>query len=277
MHPSNAMGTDPAALLVPQRRADPVWPVGKGKVRASVIIPTLNEVKVLPALMGALGPDIRSRHALEIIVSDGGSTDGTIELAREFADIVVEYEGEGRQTIAAGRNAGAAAAAGDVLMFVNADVTFPDDVSAFLADMLAAAESAGAATCRVAVHPEQATLQDRAVFGTCNAAYYLWNRLRLGMGRGECQAVRRDVFHAVGGYNDALVAGEDFDLYRRIATRGRHTGAARIEFLWKWTLWEDPRRYRQHGYIRTLATWLRNSVYVTFLGRAHSKIWAPVR
>ena len=51
----------------------------------------------------------------------------------------------------------------------------------------------------------------------------------------------------------------------------------RITFLWRWMLYEDPRRYRQTGYLRTMWQWLCNSASVTFLKRSHSETWEPVR
>jgi glycosyltransferase involved in cell wall biosynthesis len=239
-------------------------------------VPTLDEERTLLAVLGPLraaaGP-----LGLELIVSDGGSADGTLALALGFADRVVVHREAGRQTIAAGRNAGARLAAADVLLFFNADVRFPDDVAGLLAEMIAAAEEAGAATCRVAVHPDEARLADRLVLGTCNALFRGWNALGMGMGRGECHAVRRDVFEREGGYDEALVAGEDFDLYRRIARRARREGGGRIRFLWHRVVYEDPRRYRRRGYARTMLYWLLNSVSVTLLGRSFSQTWDPVR
>ena len=249
---------------------------GPAPVFVSVVIPTLDEAKRLPALLATFTPARRARSGLEVVVSDGGSTDGTLEIAEEQADRVVVHAAPERQTIAAGRNAGAAAATGRILLFFNADVRFPDDVDGFLADVIAAAE-AGAATCRVGVHPSEARLADRLVLGTCNALFYGLNLVGGGMGRGECHAVRRDVFESVGGYNEAYAAGEDFDLFHRIAQARRRGGPGRIRFLWQWTLWEDPRRYRKAGYVRTMWMWLRNSYSVAFLGRSHSQAWEPVR
>jgi glycosyltransferase involved in cell wall biosynthesis len=246
-------------------------------VRASVVIPTLDEEKRIGGLLARLSPELRRRHGLEVIVSDGGSADGTLATAECLADRVVRHAGPERQTIAAGRNAGAGVARAPVLLFFNADVRFPDDLDGFLDALLAAAERHGAATCRVAVHPSEATLADRLILGGCDVVFCAMNVLRLGMGRGECHAVRRSVFHAVGGYDPTLVAGEDFDLYRRIARWGRRTGAARTHFLWGWTLWEDPRRYRHLGYTRTLAQWFSNTVSVILFGRSYSRIWEPVR
>jgi glycosyltransferase involved in cell wall biosynthesis len=244
--------------------------------RVSVVIPTLNEVKRLGALLETFTPELRRHFGLEVIVSDGGSTDGTLEVADRLADRVVVHAGPERQNIAEGRNAGAAAARGRILLFFNADVRFPDDAESFLADLIAAAEH-GAATCRVGVHPDDARWADRLVLGTCNVLFCGLNLVGGGMGRGECHAVRRDVFEAVGGYNEAYAAGEDFDLYHRIAQRARRRGEGRIRFLWHWTLFEDPRRYRQVGYARTMWDWLRNSFYVTFLGRSYSEAWEPIR
>ena len=258
--------TDPAE--VPPTEAPAASPV-------SVIIPTLDEEKRIGDLLATFTPARRARFGLEIVVSDGGSTDGTIEIAERLADRVVVHPGPERQTIAAGRNAGAAAATGETLLFFNADVRFPDDVDGFLTDVIAAAQ-AGAATCRVGVHPSEATLADRLVLGTCNVVFCGLNLVGGGMGRGACHAVRRDVFEAVGGYNEAYAAGEDFDLFHRIA-RLRRRGGPRIRFLWHWTLWEDPRRYRKTGYVRTMWTWFRNAVSVAFLGRSHSDEWEPVR
>jgi glycosyltransferase involved in cell wall biosynthesis len=247
------------------------------KPLASVIIPTLDEERCLGSLLAALSADLRERHSLEVVVSDGGSTDRTVEVARSGADRIIVHSGPERQTIAAGRNAGARAAGGGVLLFINADVRLPDDLDGFLAAVLLAAAEAGAATCRVAVHPDEATLIDRVVLGACDRLFLAMNKLGIGMGRGECHAVRKTVFLAVGGYDESLVAGEDFDLFKRIASWGRKNRAAHVRFLWHWTVWEDPRRYRQRGYARTMLDWFRNTVSVTLLGRSYSRVWEPVR
>ncbi len=265
-------GTDIATAEVPPA-ADSA---GGAKPSVSVIIPTLNEVARLGPLLETFTPACRRRFGLEVVVTDGGSTDGTLLVAETHADRVVVHTGSERQTIAAGRNAGAAAAEGRILLFFNADVKFPDDVDGFLADLIAAAEG-GAATCRVGVHPSEATWPDRLVLGTCNVLFCGLNLVGGGMGRGECHAVRRDVFEAHGGYNEAYVAGEDFDLFSRIARARRRGATARITFLWRWVLYEDPRRYRQTGYLRTMGQWLANSASVTFLKRSHSETWEPVR
>lgn len=85
----------------------------------SIIIPTLDEAEGIAATLAALQP-LRARGC-EVIVADGGSADGTAELARPLADTVVAApRGRARQ-----QNAGAAAATGDVLLFLHADTRLP--------------------------------------------------------------------------------------------------------------------------------------------------------
>lgn len=85
----------------------------------SIVIPTLDEAEGIAATIAALQP-LRARGC-EVIVADGGSGDGTAELARPLADTVVAApRGRARQ-----QNAGAAAATGDVLLFLHADTRLP--------------------------------------------------------------------------------------------------------------------------------------------------------
>ncbi|HSU15084.1 TIGR04283 family arsenosugar biosynthesis glycosyltransferase [Longimicrobium sp.] len=87
----------------------------------SIIIPTLNEAAGIAATLGALQP-LRARGC-EVIVADGGSADDTVALARPLADRVVTSErGRARQ-----QNAAAAAATGEVLLFLHADTRLPPD------------------------------------------------------------------------------------------------------------------------------------------------------
>jgi len=95
----------------------------------SVIIPTLNEVHNLSGLVGPL----LATADCEVIVADGGSTDGTPELAQELGCHVIRgTRGRGRQM-----NAGAALARGDVLLFLHADTRLPtsfrEEINATLA------------------------------------------------------------------------------------------------------------------------------------------------
>ena len=78
----------------------------------SVVIPTLNEERELGRTLQNLSEVIKSGE-VEVIVSDGGSTDTTAEIARAHTPHVLVYEGKERQTIAGGRNLGAGEARGE--------------------------------------------------------------------------------------------------------------------------------------------------------------------
>lgn len=101
----------------------------------SIIIPTLNEEKVLFDTLAS----ISTCDNVEIIIADGGSQDRTIEIAKEFdVRIVQSQSGRGRQM-----NAGAAVANGETLLFMHADSSLPDsfqrDIQNILKDNIAGA------------------------------------------------------------------------------------------------------------------------------------------
>jgi rSAM/selenodomain-associated transferase 2 len=98
----------------------------------SIIVPTLNEAAGIRAALEALQP-LRSRGH-DVIVVDGGSADGTSELARPLADRVIVGAPPGR---ACQMNAGAAEARGDVLLFLHADTALPRDADRLVLEGLA--------------------------------------------------------------------------------------------------------------------------------------------
>jgi rSAM/selenodomain-associated transferase 2 len=98
--------------------------------RLSIIIPAVDDADCLATTLAALARLRRAGH--EIIVVDGGSRDDTRRSARHFADrVLVAGRGRARQM-----NAGAAAADGDVLVFLHADSLLPGDAEAAIAHAL---------------------------------------------------------------------------------------------------------------------------------------------
>jgi len=156
-------------------------------VRISIIVPALNEAARIGATLAALAPLRRRGH--EVIVVDGGSIDGTVARTTGLAD----------RTLAAARgraiqmNAGAAAARGDVLLFLHADTLLPDDADLAIARAL---ERSGRAWGRFDV----AIDSRRAALGLVARAMNLRSRLT-GIATGD-QAifVRAAVFRALGGF-----------------------------------------------------------------------------
>ncbi|MBI3260008.1 MAG: glycosyltransferase [Ignavibacteriae bacterium] len=244
----------------------------------SVVIPVLNEEKLLPRLLAILTPELCKYKQLEVIVSDGGSTDSTLAIAAgHHAAIIIPNITGNRQTIAEGRNWGAAAATGKVICFINGD-TLPENPTDFFAIIHQWAygqgkhRKAAALACPVYISPDERRWSD-FLFHTFFNEYlrFLINILKIGIGRGECQIVKREVFEKVGGYNPLLVAGEDFDLFRRIAMTDK------VKFAKNLPVHESPRRFRRYGYFKILASWTINALSVIAFGRSVNKEWEAVR
>ncbi len=242
--------------------------------KISLVIPTLQEAKILGNLSKIYTDKFRKKYNFELIISDGGSTDGTIEIAKSFADKVVIHKGNYRQTIAEGRNKGAENAIGDVIVFINAD-TYPEDLDYFFQQILNWTNDKnskyGAIACAVYGFPDEIQLTDKIFYSIHNKFVNFLNIIKLGMGRGECQIVRKDLFEQVNGYNSQIVAGEDFDLFHRISKITKVKFAPNIKVL------ESPRRFRKYGYLRTLSYWLLNALTIMFFGKSFSKEWETIR
>ena len=198
----------------------------------SVVIPALDEAPRLPALLEQL----RAQRGvtLEIIVADGGSRDGTPELARAAgATLVAAGRGRGRQMNAAAREAH-----GDWLAFLHADSELRDPE--LLAGALVALRAAGGT--RVAGHfPLRfaGAAPGRAAFYR-----YLEGKTRLNrpytVNGDQGLLLRRDWFGQLGGFDDSLPFLEDQRLAARIFSEGRFV-------VLPGTLWTSARRFEAEG------------------------------
>ena len=102
----------------------------EARLKLSIVLPVLNEAQAVRAALEALAP-LRGRGH-EVIVADGGSADGTAELARARCDRVVS-SARGR---AVQMNAGASHATGDALVFLHADTRLPPDADSAVIDAI---------------------------------------------------------------------------------------------------------------------------------------------
>jgi rSAM/selenodomain-associated transferase 2 len=199
--------------------------------RLSIIIPTLNEAAAIGDTLAALQP-LRARGC-EVIVADGGSTDATVALARPLADAVVTSEaGRARQ-----QNAGAAAARGEVLLFLHADTRLPPDADVSIFDEL---RRTGRGWGRFDVrltgrHP---------VLRLIERMMNLRSRLT-GIATGD-QAifVRREPFRAVGGFPEIPLM-EDVALSMALKRLGPPLSLRE-------PVTTSSRRWEEHGVYRTM-------------------------
>ncbi len=243
------------------------------KIKYSFIIPTLNEEKLIGDLLSSLKDYQKtSNYPFEIIISDGGSKDKTTEIARKYTNKVFIHSENCRQKISEGRNVGAQNADGEILIFINCDVRIENYDKFFeIIERKFINQNFIALTFAVKVFPEEEKLSDKIFLSFYNRYFHLLNYLGMGMGRGECQIVKKQDFIAIGGYDENKVAGEDFDLFMRLRRKGK------ILFYQKFKIFESPRRYRKFGHWRILLSWFINAIAVLLFNKSISKQWEEVR
>ena len=211
----------------------------------SVIIPAFNEAGYLPETLDRLGAAEQHLKATapadaQIIVVDNASTDRTAELAQSTGATVVH---EAKHNIARVRNAGAAIALHDVLVFLDADTLIPPELLLSIARAMTDPTCAGGAVDTV--HQPNSLLL-RAYFRS-------WRVLGLigGMAQGACQFCRRSVFQELGGYDETQYMGEDVDFYWRLKWLARQRGL-RTSFIRELRVIPSPRRFDRWPLWRTL-------------------------
>jgi len=195
----------------------------------TIVLPVLNEAAIIARALKALKP-LRDRGA-EIIVVDGGSRDGTPQLAAPFASrVIAAPRGRG-----APMNAGAALGTGDALLFLHADTTLPANAGRLI-DAALARRAWGRFDLRIAGrHPLLAVV----------ARLINWRSRLTGVATGD-QAifVRREAFLAVGGFPD-LPLMEDIAISRRLKRLCR-------PFCIGTPVVTSGRRWEQNGVWRTI-------------------------
>ncbi len=199
-------------------------------IRVSVIITAYNEEEIVAALL----QNLRGLGADEILVVDGGSDDRTVEIAAPYARVLVAQRGRATQM-----NAGAAAASGDVLLFLHADVRLERGaLDAIRRDMSDAGCVGGNFNIRYEGEDWVAW-----VFSAVNR----WRR-RCGVFYGDSGIFcRRDAFHRLGGYQPWPIL-EDYDFARRLRKLGRIV-------LLRERIEVSDRRWRRAGLLPTLWSW----------------------
>ena len=242
-------------------------------MKYSIIIPTLNEEKLLPQLLEQLTVEIPlSKSEYEIIISDGGSKDETEQIAKRFGCSFINHQSPVKENISAGRNKGGLRAQGEWLIFLNADVRLANvqNFFKFLEDKVYSS-SLLAIGGHVKVFPEEEIFSDRLFHGFYYYYFHLLNFLGMGTGRGECQIIKKNVFLQLNGYDENLAAGEDFDLFKRIKKIGKILLTDDI------LVYESPRRFRRFGYLNVSFMWLKNSVSIVLMKKSISREWEEVR
>ncbi|MFO7708209.1 MAG: TIGR04283 family arsenosugar biosynthesis glycosyltransferase [Desulfobacterales bacterium] len=203
-----------------------------GPPRLSVIIPALNEAEQIGATLSSLP----AAPAVEVVVVDGGSRDGTPAIAESWqARVLRAHPPRSIQM-----NAGAALASGACLVFLHADTRLPPNLASAITATLARPKTgAGAFHLRIDSHHPGLKLIGRAAN---------WRSRWLRMPYGD-QGIfmQRDLFWTLGGFAPLAIM-EDFEMIRRLKKRT----CIRLAPGWAVT---SARRWQRHG---IFTTWLCN-------------------
>ena len=186
-------------------------------MKVSIIVPAFNEERLLPATLDVIVEAARvfddAGWSSELIVCDNNSTDRTAEIARAAGARVVF---EPVNQISRARNAGAALATGEWLVFVDAD-SHPS--AALFADVLSAINRGDCMAGGSTVAVDSTLLVARVTVA-------IWNRFSRSTRwlAGSFIFCETAVFRRIGGFSERLYAAEELDLSRRLKRLARREG-----------------------------------------------------
>jgi len=195
-------------------------PVSPAAVSISIIIPALNEERMIGRCLESLAKMAFARDRFEVLVVDNGSRDKTLAIAESFQDrLNLRTLQKANVRISALRNLGARAATGDILAFLDADCLAPEDWLDRILE-LAPADGTGVLGAHYLL-PDDSTWVGRT-----------WHRYQEAPKSGEVShvpagdlIVRREDFLKLGGFDETIQTNEDYELCERARKSGMQVRA----------------------------------------------------
>jgi rSAM/selenodomain-associated transferase 2 len=171
----------------------------------SIIIPTLNEADTIETCLKNL---INDNSNIEIIVADGGSSDGTLDIVSKYPHIrsVNSAQGKGRQM-----NEGASEAKGDIFIFLHSDTSLPSNALRHVEDIMSDRSVTGGSFC-LSFDMNRFFLKFYSIFTRINHTLFTYGD--------QCLFVRSHIFKEMGGFRDIPIM-EDVEIQTRLRRIGK--------------------------------------------------------
>lgn len=210
-------------------------------MRFSIIMPVLNEEAALEQQLCQLAR-VSASVDCELLLVDGGSVDRTAAIARRFGQLVFAPRGRASQM-----NRGAAAASGEIYLFLHADTLLPEDAFEVIEQACSSSQVVGGA---FRLRFDSAKLAYRLVAFSTN----LRSRWRGIFTGDQAYFVRAESFRAVGGFPEIALM-EDLEIITRLRQVGRVVLLPR-------SVTTSARRHQRVGLARSvLFMWYLRTLY----------------
>jgi len=230
----------------------------------SVIIPAHNEEKNIERLLNSLVE--QSYQDFEIIVSNSDSIDNTSEVVEKFKTSfpTLRLLEEKTQNVSAARNGGAKHAVGQWLVFFDADVYVEKH---FLKAMFKHIQVDRPSMATAWNRPSPASWRGRIIFGMMNRIVQLIQYSQPAA-NGPCILMRKSLFEKLGGFDQTIFFGEDYDIVKRAFKIGGIMRVYRNPLLFVST-----RRFDKEGIIVSLYKTITALLYQIFIGPVRKPIF----
>ena len=213
----------------------------------SIIIPILNEAKILDKTLSQLQLEL-GHH--ELIIVDGGSSDDSTRIAEKYGEVITSARGRAKQL-----NAGAAAATGDILLFLHADIWLEPEALVAVETALSSGYIGGG--FRQKIDGKRILYRMIEIAGNIRGKY-----LKVFYGDSGIFVARTD-FEKIGGFPDLPIL-EEMEFSKSLRKLGKTTLIVPHIHL-------SARRWEAKGIIRTtLNNWLITLLY--FIGVSPEKL-----
>jgi len=224
----------------------------------SFIVPAYNEEKYLGPTLAAIHEAARAvGEPYEIVVANDDSNDATAQVAEAGGARVVTVH---KRQIAGTRNAGAAAATGEWLVFVDADTQVNEAVVRAAVEELRGGAVGGGAEVRFVDGPRWVHWVTAML-----VVFFRWVRWAAGC----FLFARRDAFEAVGGFDEAYYASEEIHLSRALKKHGRFV-------IVRAAVTTSARKAQTHSLFDLWKIMCKAAVWPRSLkSRKHTKFWYP--